>query len=251
MKLLEFPHSHYCEKARWALDYKGLAFQAIATMPGYHRITVRKYAPDTSVPVLINGDEAVQSSSEIIDYLEQKHPSRPLTPTNANELCECQDIERRMDQSLGVNIRQILYATLLDHPEFLRYCFTHPMPWYKQQIFRLIYPYLRGKIYQGYVISDNKVEQAKYEFDKAMTELEQRLENKQYLVSNTFTRADLSVASMLSWLVMPAEHPFPWVKIPDTRANEFCAQYKNHAVSEWVRTMYRDHRCPVRLHMKS
>ena len=42
MKLLEFPHSHYCEKARWALDSKGLKFQAIAIMPGYHIFTVRK-----------------------------------------------------------------------------------------------------------------------------------------------------------------------------------------------------------------
>ena len=30
MKLLEFPHSHYCEKARWALDYKGIPFEAMA-----------------------------------------------------------------------------------------------------------------------------------------------------------------------------------------------------------------------------
>lgn len=65
MKLLEFPHSHYCEKARWALDYKGIAFQAVAIMPGLHMISVGKYAPDTSVPVLLDNSEVVQGSSEV------------------------------------------------------------------------------------------------------------------------------------------------------------------------------------------
>lgn len=30
MKLLEFPHSHYCEKARWALDFKNISYQRVA-----------------------------------------------------------------------------------------------------------------------------------------------------------------------------------------------------------------------------
>ena len=80
MKLLVFPYSHYCEKARWALDYKDIPFQAVAIMLGWHVITLRKYAPDTSVPVLLSDNEVVQGSSEIIDYLERKYPSHPLTP---------------------------------------------------------------------------------------------------------------------------------------------------------------------------
>jgi glutathione S-transferase len=55
----------------------------VAIMPGYHVITVRKYAPDTSVPVLLDGKEAVQGSSEIIDYIEQKYPPQSLTPRDA------------------------------------------------------------------------------------------------------------------------------------------------------------------------
>ncbi|MHB8744867.1 MAG: glutathione S-transferase N-terminal domain-containing protein, partial [Sulfuricaulis sp.] len=61
--LLEFPHSHFCEKARWALDYKGIPFEAVAILPGFHRITVRKYARDSSVPVLLTDAGAVQGAS--------------------------------------------------------------------------------------------------------------------------------------------------------------------------------------------
>lgn len=242
MKLLEFPHSHYCEKARWALDYKGIPFQAVAIMPGYHVITVRKYAPDTSVPVLLDDKETVQGSSEIIDYIEQKYPSHSLTPRDADERRACLEIEHTMDVRLGENIRQILYYRLLAYPDFIRYCFTHPMPGYQQWIFSLFYPIVRNKIYKTYVVSAAKVEQARREFDVAMGEIEKKLSRRQYLVGEQFTRADLSVASMLSLLVMPPEHPFPWKAIPDPKARTFYDEYRDHPVYEWVGKMYRDHR---------
>ena len=247
MKLLEFPHSHYCEKARWALDYKGIAFEAVAIMPGFHVITLRKFAPDTSVPVLLNDAEVVQGSSEIINYLELKHPEHCLTPTDANDRRDCLNIENIMDKKLGENIRQILYHRLLAYPDFIRYCFTHPLPQIKQRMFSLFYPLLRHKIYKTYVISAAKVEQARREFDVAMCEIENKLSQKQYLVGEQFTRADLSVASMLSLLAMPHEHPFPWKEIPDAKTRAFYDEYRDHPVTEWVRKMYRDHR----LHQKA
>ena len=248
MKLLEFPHSHYCEKARWALDYKNIPFQAVAIMPGFHVITVRKYAPDTSVPVLLNGNEVVQGSSEIINYLEHKYPSPSLTATDAKERRACFEIENDMDKRLGENIRQFLYSRLLAYPDFIRYCFTHPMPRMKQLIFSLFYPLLRYKIYQTYVISAVKAEQARCEFDVAMCEIENKLSQKQYLVGEQFTRADLSVASMLSLLVMPPEHPFPWREIQDPQTRTFYDEYRDHPVTAWVTTMYRDHRLLESVH---
>ena len=245
MKLLEFPHSHYCEKARWALDYKGIPFQAVAVMPGFHMITVRRYATDSSVPVLLTHNEVVQGSSEIINYLEQKYPAPSLTPVDIDQRHACLEIEQDMDGRLGENIRRILYYRLLAYPDFIRYCFTYPMSELKQIIFRLFYPILRYKIYQTYVISAAEVEQAKRELDVAIEELGGKLKGRQYLVGDRFSRADLSVASMLSLLVMPDEHPFPWRAIPDPQTRIFYDEYHHHPVSEWVRKMYRDHRLPV------
>lgn len=242
MKLLEFPHSHYCEKARWALDYKGLAFQPVALLPGFHMLTVRKYAADTSVPLLLHNNQIVQGSNEIITYLDRQYPEHLLTPTDAEQRQQCLDIEADMDTRLGLTIRQVLYSRLLAYPEFIRYCFTHPMPRIKQMIFSLFYPALRYKIYNTYVISDAKVGLARREFDITMTELEKKLQGRQYLVGEQFTRADLSVASMLCWLVMPPEHPFPWREIPDTQTQAFYDDYQGHPVSEWVSKIYKDHR---------
>lgn len=244
MELLEFPHSHYCEKARWALDHKGIPFQATAIMPGYHVRTVRKIAPKTSVPVLIDGEKVVQGSSEIIDYLEQKHPNDSLTPKDTEQHNACLEIERNADKRLGIPLRQILYSGLLPHTRFIRHCFTHPMPGHKQLIFTMLYPLLRRKIYGVYVKSDAEVEQAKAQFEIEMAKTEKKLSQRRYLVGEQFSRADLSVASMLSLLVMPDEHPFPWraIPIPDPQTQAFYDAYQDHPVCEWVREVYREHR---------
>ncbi len=242
MKLLVFPHSHFCEKARWALDFKGIPFEPVAVMPGLHLRTVKKLAPKSTVPVLINGDEVVQGADEIIHYLDRCHPLRLLTPTDTDARDACLALEHSMDARLGENIRCILYQTLINYPKFICHCFTYPMPRLKQLAFYLIYPVLRRKIYQTYVVSDAFVDEARRNFDLAMEELGQRISQQEFMVNDQFTRADLSVAAMLSLIVLPPEHPFPWGGLPDPKAQAFLDLYRDHPVSEWVGKMYRDHR---------
>lgn len=241
-RLLVFPHSHYCEKARWALDYKGIPFEEVTLLPGFHMRQVRKIAPDTSVPVLMTPERVIQGSGEIIDYLDHNTLSPSLTPLDPQQRRACNELESNMDYRLGENIRRILYATLLAYPDFIRYCFTHSLPRVKQVIFSLIYPLLRKKIYRVYVISPAAVDHARREFDKAMHELETMLGQNPYLMGEHFSRADVCVASMLSFLAMPAEHPFPWIDLPDPAANAFYEQYRQHPVIHYVSKMYRDHR---------
>ena len=128
MKLLEFPHSHYCEKARWALDVKGIPFERVALLPGFHMRTVRRHAPKTSVPVLLNESEVVQGSSEIIDYLDEHFPEPRLTPQTPEIREECSQFEAELGSKFGEPIRTILYDRLLAYPDYIRFCFTHPLP---------------------------------------------------------------------------------------------------------------------------
>ena len=95
MKLLVFPHSHFCEKALWALDFKGIPFEPVAIMPGLHLRTVGKIAPKTTVPVLIDGDEVVQGADEIIHHLNRNHPSHLLTPADKDARDACAALEKK------------------------------------------------------------------------------------------------------------------------------------------------------------
>ena len=54
--LWQFTASHYNEKARWALDYKGVPHVRRSLLPGAHAVRIRRMTGQTAVPVLeMNG----------------------------------------------------------------------------------------------------------------------------------------------------------------------------------------------------
>ena len=59
IQLYQFPISHYCEKVRWALDFKGLPYQKISCLPGLHARKNKKMAKFSSVPILKQGKKYV------------------------------------------------------------------------------------------------------------------------------------------------------------------------------------------------
>lgn len=244
MKLLEFPHSHYCEKARWALDHKSLSYGRVAILPGFHLRTVRRHAPQTTVPVLLTDNQAVQGSSEIIDFLDLHYSGHQLTPQRVEAQHYCRKLESDLSAKVGEPLRTILYDRLLDYPDFIRYCFTHPLSAPKQFLFRLYYPLLKKLMHQAYVQSDEKVAEAQSRLDQSLEELAGEIGVQQYLVEDRFTRADLSVCAMISLLLLPPEFPLQWPDIPDKEVVAMVEKYHDHPVSLWGRRIYELHRQP-------
>ena len=211
-------------------------------MPYIHLLTLPRNLPGTTVPVLLDGGDVVQGSGRIMDYLDNRYPSRSLTPDNEKDRQACIEIEKVLGKKLGVSIRQIFYARLHSNFDYLYYCFTYSMPISKRIFFPLLFPLLRNKIHQFYVISDKHVDQGKRDFESAMNELETILKEQNYLVGEKFSRADVSIASMLSILVMPTQQPFPWKDIPDSETKAYFELFHDHPVTHWVRKMYEDQR---------
>ena len=106
--LYQFPISHYCEKARWALDYKGASYSKKNLLPGLHMKTTRKLARHSSVPILDHGGTIVQGSSEIISYLDKTLPERLLTPVNPAEAQLVREWERYLDEEVGVLVEGLV-----------------------------------------------------------------------------------------------------------------------------------------------
>jgi glutathione S-transferase len=109
IELYQFPFSHYCEKVRWALDYKGIGYRTVNLLPGFHFRYLAKLAPETCVPVLRDGAAIVQDSSAIIDYLDGRYANPALTPSEPNAAREALDGEEYLDEQIGVNIRLWFY----------------------------------------------------------------------------------------------------------------------------------------------
>jgi len=80
LTLYQFPISHYCEKIRWALEYKNINYRKVNLLPGLHAKKAEKLSSKSSLPILVHGKVIKRESSEIISYLDQAFPEISLTP---------------------------------------------------------------------------------------------------------------------------------------------------------------------------
>jgi glutathione S-transferase len=107
--LYQFAFSHYCEKARWALDHKGIAYNPINLLPGLHLNAARKLAGTGSLPILVDDSTVVQDSTAIITYLDQRFPDHPLTPEEPAAAREAMAWEEYFDEEIGAPMRLWFY----------------------------------------------------------------------------------------------------------------------------------------------
>ena len=165
VKLYQFPLSHYCEKARWALDYKGLAYEKINIFPGSHFPVLKKLGlKDTTVPVLIDQSSVIQGSSQIITYLDDKYPEKSLTPKDENLKQEALDWEAFADEEIGPHIRRCFYYILLKYrPTVIEYL-SYNCTWYAKPLISIIYPFLKKKMISSMDISLSTNEESKIKF---------------------------------------------------------------------------------------
>src|SRR3954470_8934865 len=74
--------SHYNEKVRWALDYKGIPHVRRAADPGRHRAIARRLTGAATFPVLLLDGEPIGDSTRIIEALERRDPEPALYPSD-------------------------------------------------------------------------------------------------------------------------------------------------------------------------
>ncbi|MBK7653776.1 MAG: glutathione S-transferase N-terminal domain-containing protein [Betaproteobacteria bacterium] len=127
--LYVFNISHYCEKARWALDHFGIAHEVRHVMVGTHRRLAKKLgAKRGSVPFLQTHDDVIAGSDAILDWCESQPKSRPLTLVGKDSE-QVRAIEKRLDDVLGVHVRRYFYSdALINSPELVRPLFSNGLP---------------------------------------------------------------------------------------------------------------------------
>lgn len=243
--LYEFPHSHFCEKARWALDYKGLAFQRVSLLPPWHILRTRRYGKRTSVPLLLDGPKAVQGSAEIIDYLDRAYDGRPLTPAALAERDRAVVFarEKSIDKDLGVPLRSFFYYYGLTYRGFIAQAFLQNSPGWQRPLFLLQYPIFAALIKKSYCPDQETADRAGETLLRNMDALAKELKGKSYLYGDSFSRLDLTAGSLLSFVALPLELPVIWPELP---ADDFLRGWHRrlaaHEICDWVRGIYQRHR---------
>src|SRR5262245_66603262 len=80
--LHQFVGSHFNEKARWALDWKGLPHRRRTYFPGPHAPAMLRLSGQRTTPVLVIDGEVIAGSAAILAALEERFPEGPILPTD-------------------------------------------------------------------------------------------------------------------------------------------------------------------------
>ena len=80
-RLVTIPISHYCEKARWALDRAGIAYREERHVQIVHRVASRRAGGGGTVPVLVAPEGVFAQSADILAYADRHtEPGARLYP---------------------------------------------------------------------------------------------------------------------------------------------------------------------------
>lgn len=238
--LHQFPISHFCEKVRWALDYKGIDYEANNLLPGLHVKTTTKLAKSSAVPVLQHNGEAIQNSSVILDYLEHEFPAKPLTPSDPKLLAEVKEWEDFCDKELGPTVRCFCYHILLDRPNIVIPFFTQGAAWWTPYFLKVIFPKLAVKMRAWMKINEQSAQESQQRIEAALDKINAHLNGRDFLVGDQFTRADLTAAALLAPLLMPEGYGLDWPDEVPERLREMID--KNADKLEFAHKLYRDFR---------
>ena len=241
IELYQFPFSHYCEKVRWALDYKGIAYRPVNLLPGFHFRYLAKLAPKTSVPVLRDCAIVVQDSSAIIDYLDQRYANPSLTPSDPNAAREALDWEEYLDEQIGVNIRLWFYHHALPVRRLAVSFLLEGAAWHKKPLFVIVYPKVRRAMLKSMDINSDTARQAEERLRAALEKLDEALVGRRFLVNDQFSRADLTACALLRRSCMPKETS---KEIPPA-VRKLRDELKNRHLCQWVRSVYACYRQPL------
>ncbi len=247
LRLSTFTISHFSEKARWALELEGIAFEDRRLLPGPHLLAMKRAgAGKTTVPLLEHDDAVVQGSSAILDYLEDKLGGTKLAvPESARE--RARDLEARADEAFGLGTQRIFYATLLDHPSEVVRLWSQAGPFWGAAFLRVAFPYVAKQVRRLYGIKDEKIAASMELFRRTFDETDSLLAKSPYLFGDRLTRADVAIASLLAPLCRPPEHELRWPTDNPSPLGEFMAEFEGRPTFDYVRRLYRDHRRPARL----
>jgi glutathione S-transferase len=246
LRLITIPISHYCEKARWALERAGLPYREERHVQGIHRLAARRAGGGVTVPVLVSPGGVIGQSREILAWGDRRAPSeRRLFPAAAGERADVERLCARFDDELGPKGRRLMYVHMLaDRRLALRFN-NQGVPRWEDRAIRRGWPlaasFLRRAldIRPGVEVADEAAVWREFDFVAGLLE-----DGRPHLCGERFGAGDLTFAAMSAALIVPPDYgvrlPQPEQLPPATAA--LVGRAREHPAGRYALSMFSGHR---------
>ena len=203
LELHQFELSHYVEKVRLILDYKGLAYRKLEVTPGIGQIDLYRLSGQRQVPVLQDGSQIIADSTAIAEYLERQYPDRPIIPTEPKLRGLTLLMEQWADESIGLNARKVLIGALNQDQSFRAALLPSSVPDVVRSLVGAVPGEFLSILGQGVGFGPDAIKTATEAIKRDLASLCFILHDQPYLVTDHPTLADFAVAAMSMYLKFP------------------------------------------------
>ncbi len=246
LRLVTIPISHYCEKARWALERAGMPYREEPHVQGIHNLASRLAGGKGTVPVLVTPDGAIGESEGIVTWVDAGTPAElRLFPSDPSERREVQAVCRRFDEMLGPRGRRLMYVHMLARPDFALRFNNAGVPGWEDRLSRWGFPLFRALINRvlgirpGVEREDEAVVWHELDFVADLLS-----DGRPHLCGERFGAADVTFAAMSAPLLVPPVYgvplPQPEILPPDTAA--LVERAREHRAGRYALSLYAEYR---------
>jgi len=245
-RLITIPPSHYCEKARWALEYAGIPYREEGHPPLLHRLATKMGRGGRTTPVLVAGNRVLPDSTDILQYIDVEHADgwRPY-PTDSQLRVEAEELEEVFDTRLGPHTRRLAYYHLLQDDRLFLASVLAGVGGVERALFRALAPVIKQLMRVGMKIDEEGAERSlgfvRNVFDMVGELLE---DGRSFLVGKAFSAADLTFAALAAPVVLPRNYgsPLPPLSELPSELLALVEEFRSMPAGGFALRMYRDHR---------
>jgi len=244
LRLVTITVSHYCEKARWALDRAGMRYTEDGHAPLFHRASTL-LGGGKSTPLLVTPHGSVKDSTDILRFADRGiEESRRLYPEGALG-DDAAKLEDRFDQKLGPATRALAYSFLMPDADAFVRAVTRDVPALERAAIRVLHRPLIALMRKGLGFNDGTAAWAEERVRAVFAEVDARLaDGRRYLSGDRFTAADLTFAALADPVVCRDDDPrtrFRTDEAPPGLA-AIRRELRNTPAGQFVARMYREDR---------
>jgi glutathione S-transferase len=245
-RLITIPISHFCEKARWALERAGLPYMEERHVQGVHQIVARRAGGGVTVPVLVTPEGVLPESEAILAYADESLPEEHrLFPAEPELRAEVESLCRWLDEGLGPDGRRLIYAYMLEERRLMLQFNNQGVPAWEGRFLKLLWPAVVRFAKRELQMDPAGPDQDEARSWQAFDAIGERLaDGRRYLCGDRFTAADLTFASLSAALVVPPEYgvPLPQPEILPARIAEPVRAFREHPAGAYALRTFREER---------
>lgn len=194
IELYQFDFSPYCIKIRALLNAKDLEYRTVEILPFVTQYRVKRVSGQSQVPVLCDAGEVVSDSTAIALYLEATYPDPPMIPSSGPERVQVLLWEDWADEVLSLLIRPLALEAVAHD----RSAGADQIPPYGNLALDLLVPRLSPVIsrmlLRRYGLA-GVARRAAPKLDRALSLVADAVGDRQHLVGDALTLADIAVAT--------------------------------------------------------